>query len=355
MKVNAKKLTNRSGAQSQTSNKYFNTTTQVLIPTTVSGNSILINSKYSPVMIIWLSQDKQTYHIDINPEKDAGENYVGNSYSLKEDFVASQAYYVPSEELLLSHLISTLNISLPHSSNISDQINFLGVKLEETNKTLSTWETYNIFKVAYNREELVSALAALPLSSSVLINTDEPRLDVGSWNLQKGDMLVKDAWGNLHHLKGSNGGFYFPSSITPFADSGDGASGLFQVNFTYSQETPLPDTKTITNQKDTELQVPYDKIKVQFPSIDQSEIDVTCYSFHGDIDSSGEVIDWIKVGSGDGLEYVDPIVYYYIKETGERILFDADYIPSTTKDEKNHASSFTVKNPTSMEVLCEVR
>lgn len=353
MKVNTQRTINRSSAQSQESNKYFNSLTQILLPATVSNNSIFINSKFPPSIIFWLGDEHPTTgeitnsYVDIKPQKTTTDDVVGATYSLAKDFSAKKAYYVPSEDLLLSRLISDLNISMPKTSNLAEQINFLGVKLEETNKNLSTWDTYNIYKVAYNREELVSALAALPLSSSVLINTDEAQLEVGSWKLQKGDMLVKDAWGSLHQLKGSNGGYYFPSSITPFAegDSSNNESGLFQVNFTYTQETPLPDTKTITNEASTELQVPYNTIKVQFPTVEQEEVDVTCYSYHGTLsaNTSSSNIPFIK--SKDE-KTIEPVVYYYLT-TGERIIMEQDYIIGS--------NAFSVKNATKMDVLCEVR
>ena len=192
-------------------------------------------------------------------------------------------------------------------------------------------------------------------------------------------MLIKDAWGGIHHIKGSNGGFYFPSSIQTLTktDGDGGESGLFQINFQYSQETPIPkDTldgdNTIT--KTAPLSIPYELIGVQFPPT-EADANIQCYSktltlaqneTHKETYLYPDAIVTDNPTDADTYngEAIEPVVYYYLS-SGERIIFPSDYTVSDTKtisitvDNKTQTATkrtkFQVKNPSKMTIKCEVR
>lgn len=353
MRINTKDAAKNLQPASQRSSGLFTKTMKILLAAEVDGNNtIQIGSKIPPFAIWWFDDDEGML-IDCAPtpiEAQAGyegeDNYFGYSYTPSEDsFKATSAYYIPSEDLLLSRMIDDLDINLPLSKSVDKNLEMLNLKLENATRNLSIWDTFNIHTVAYNREELSAGLGGLPLNSSIVVNTDEPRLQVGSWEVQKGDMIIKDAWGSLHHLKGANGGVYFPSSLRPFREEGDESTesnGVFQIAFSYSQTTPKEGEKTISNDRNSLLTQPYNTIKVEFPEINKNEPQL-CYATSLKLEKNEAVV--IDYQQKDD-ENIEPIVYCYL-EDGERVIFPNDYTKTST--------TFTVTNPSNLVVLCEVR
>lgn len=275
-----------------------------------------------------------------NPESTKSEDQTYTYYELSTS--PSKVFYIPSEEMTVDRLMENLNLYLPNT-NIQKQLEFLTLKLENNKKQMTTWDTYNIYRVVYNRDDFVMALASQPLSSSIIVNTTDAAITVGAQTYSKGDMVVKDAYGTIHYVPGSNGGYYFPRSITTFEDEED--SGLFQLNFGYSTVQPLPATESQTNNVLTAtqpLETPYEVIKVTFP-----ETTITnnqCYAGNKELAPGQEIS--IPYNTKDDVK-IEPIVYCYLKDTGERIIFPEDY--------KVSGAYFKIKNESDMVIDCEVR
>lgn len=206
----------------------------------------------------------------------------------------------------------------------------------------------NIYRVVYNREELSAALSSLPLSSSIIINVDDYSLTVGEWNVIKGDMIIKDKDGVLHHLKGSVGGFYYPAKIESIKNEAGTDSGLFKIKFAYSQESPINNTTTIGAVEEdgvlTELFNPTNKIILKIPEVDtQNNV---AYSIHEKL-STGKTTDPQQFLTIDG-KPIRPIVYCYLN--GERVYFPSDY-----SIDENDNGKFVINNLSAFDIDCEVR
>jgi hypothetical protein len=243
----------------------------------------------------------------------------------------------------------------------------LNLKLEKAERQLSIWDTYNIYKVIYNSDELASAVSSLPLSSSVLININETSYRFGNWTIKKGDMIVKDYLGELHWVKGSNGGFYFPSkivevpsnsvpeqeAINPLEEGSNAtnSTSAFEIQFQFSTENPIEDDITINSNDDAPV-VPYKTMNLQFPSME--DVDSLCYTSYGTIppialNGNGENTSTTSITVKNASEKViQPIVYLYINGK-ERIFLDPDY------EIDDAETTITLSNPTKMELTYEVR
>lgn len=323
--------------QTSTTNQ-AQTISKLLVEGTVTNGVLSINSFYPPIKIFWEDADHNGY-IDSTPTSE--KTNTGYLYTpSKSDFTPTKAYYIPSQTMSIQKIIEDLKVASPMTNKDTELFDFLNLKMEAANKNLSSWDTYQIYKVIYNTEEFSEALSSLPLSASILVNTEESVLQVGAWTVQKGDMIVKDRLGQLHHLKGANGGFYFPSSITPL-----GETGIFQINFTYSQQTPTQSTNVVIDEDKDPLTQPYTDIKIKFPTVEETDSTLG-YSGRYTLASKGsQTINYLKESAETNASNIEPIVYYYFE--GERIIFPSDYTATS--------SSFTVSNPSNLEITCEVR
>ena len=296
---------------------------------------------FGSASIIGIIEVGTTSKVTWNPTATKSEDQIYTYYSLTTTS-PTQVFYIPSEEVTIDRLMENLSLYLPNT-NIQKQLEFLALKLENNKKQLTTWDTYNIYRVVYNRDDFVMALASQPLSSSIVVNTTDATITVGAQTYSKGDMVVKDAYGATHYIPGSNGGYYFPRSITTF--EGEEDTGLFQLNFGYSTTQPLPATESQTNNvltSDKPLETPYETIKVTFPETTISNNQ--CYAGNKELEPAQELS--IAYNTKDDVK-IEPIVYCYLQNTGERIIFPEDY--------KVDGAYFKIKNTTKMSIDCEVR
>lgn len=308
-----------------------------------SNSKKYIELQTTPKMIILSDSTGSTAKIDNNPNVTSGKYDVPNTFT--------KAYYVPGDSITISRAVANLGIdtTLNPAASISEQVDLLNLKLTQAGKDLSVWDTYNIYKVAYNLEDLSSALASLPLSSSVLVNIDTASVSVGSWTVKKGDMICRDYLGTLHHIPGSNGGYYFPSKIQTVVLNKQGdqttTSSVFQLGFQFSTETPK-DGSAQTIVSGTDATEAYTNMSVQFPPIEAME-SALCYSNTGPIaPNTDKSINFLFL---DESQKIQPIVYYYVNdgEKEERVYLPVDYYPSDT--------SFRLANPTKLNLKYEVR
>lgn len=312
-----------------------------------TDETVYISSPYKPKAILWYDNDGKAFY-DNDPQyrnSSAAESQVGRYYILNKekagsDFKPKQAAFIPSDELAASRFIDELNIPITTKTDTASLFNYLNLKLENLNNSVSTWDSFNIYRVVYNREELSAALSSLPLSSSIIINVDDYSLTVGEWNVIKGDMIIKDKDGALHHLKGSVGGFYYPAKIEEAKDQSGSPTGLIQIKFAYSQENPISDSTITIDEENLELGTPAEKITLTIPKVDTTNN--VAYSIHQTLYTNGTIEQPFLT---KGNTKIRPIVYCYLN--GERVYFPSDY--SIDKDK------FVIKNLSAFAIDCEVR
>ena len=145
---------------------------------------------------------------------------------------------IPSEASFDSALAETALSWIAHShiktkvtsENIPSYIKYLDAKLSAVRKTATFWDAYNIRESASTVDEFAQKYAALPNNSSLVINT-------GKKTYNRGDIVIKDNYGNEVDIKNNLSGVYIPTSV----DNLD--NGNLQINFSYSSNKSLEDPK----------------------------------------------------------------------------------------------------------------
>lgn len=363
MKINATRTT-----PSSSNNSYED----FLLEIEADSGYIILDKK--PKKIIWYKDNREAI---IWSSKEL-EEQEGPEYVAPPGF--TKAMYVPDYDFNIRRAVDILGLDVPlnSSATIDDWAQLLNLKLEKAERQLSIWDTYNIYKVIYNSDELASAISSLPLSSSVLININEASYRFGNWTIKKGDMIVKDYLGELHWVKGSNGGFYFPSKIVEVSSNSTSESeainpsepeainlleegsnstnstSAFKITFQFSTENPQEGSKTINSDSEEKITIPYKTMNLQFPQMEG--VESLCYASQGTLDKKGTLdenkkdtsITLIDVIKNTSEKVIQPIVYLYI-DGKERIFLDSDY---ETDDAE---TKITLSNPTQMKLTYEVR
>lgn len=155
---------------------------------------------------------------------------------------------IPSEVSFDSNLAETVLSWIAHShittnvtgNDIPSYIRYLDAKLSAVRKTATFWDAYNIRESASTVDEFAQKYAALPNNSSLVINTGT--LNIGEKTYNRGDIVIKDNYGNEVDVKNNLGGVYIPQ--TEVKDLG---AGNLQINFSYSSNKSLEDPKIILN------------------------------------------------------------------------------------------------------------
>ena len=153
----------------------------------------------------------------------------------------------PSETPYDSGLAESILSWIAHShittqvtnDDIPSYIRYLDAKLSAVRKTATFWDAYNIRESASTVDEFAQKYAALPNNSSLVINTGT--LNIGEKTYNRGDIVIKDNYGNEVDVKNNLGGVYIPTSV----DNLD--NGNLQINFSYSSNKSLEDPKIILN------------------------------------------------------------------------------------------------------------
>lgn len=332
-----------------------------LLEAVVENGQIELSKK--PKKIIWYNDDDDDAKVILNPNPSSG-----SKYSAPDGF--RKAMYVPDYDFNIRRAADILGLAVPlnSSATIDDWAQLLNLKLEKAERQLSIWDTYNIYKVIYNSDELASAVSSLPLSSSVLININEASYRFGNWTIKKGDMIVKDYLGELHWVKGSNGGFYFPSKIVEVSSSSTSESesinpleegsnstnsaSAFEIQFQFSTENPIEGDITIKSDSEDQTTIPYKIMNLEFPQMEG--VESLCYTGQGTIPLTLEGKDTSTISmdvKNTSEKVIQPIVYLYIDSVNgkERIFLDHDY------EIDDAETTITLSNPTKMELTYEVR
>lgn len=149
----------------------------------------------------------------------------------------------PSETVFQSELAETMLSWIAHShittqvasNDIPSYIRYLDAKLSAVRKTATFWDAYNIRESASTVDEFAQKYAALPNNSSLVINTGT--LNIGKKTYNRGDIVIKDNYGNEVDVKNNLSGVYIPDKVENLDN------GNLQINFRYSSNKSLEDPK----------------------------------------------------------------------------------------------------------------
>lgn len=150
---------------------------------------------------------------------------------------------IPSETPYDSGLAESILSWIAHShittpvtkDDIPSYIRYLDAKLSAVRKTATFWDAYNIRESASTVDEFAQKYAALPNNSSLVINTGT--LNIGKKTYNRGDIVIKDNYGNEVDVKNNLAGVYIPESVNNLDN------GNLQINFSYRSNKSLEDPK----------------------------------------------------------------------------------------------------------------
>lgn len=131
---------------------------------------------------------------------------------------------------------SHITTEITSNNDIASYIKYLDAKLSAVRKTATFWDAYNIRESASTVDEFAQKYAALPNNSSLVINTGT--LNIGKKTYNRGDIVIKDNYGNEVDVKNNLSGVYIPQSVEKLDDNGN-----LQINFNYSSNKSLEDPK----------------------------------------------------------------------------------------------------------------
>ena len=135
---------------------------------------------------------------------------------------------------------SHIKTEITNKDDIVSYIKYLDAKLSAVRKTATFWDAYNIRESASTVDEFAQKYAALPNNSSLVINTGT--LNIGKKTYNRGDIVIKDNYGNEVDVKNNLAGVYIPQSVEKLDDNGN-----LQINFIYNSNKSLEDPKIILN------------------------------------------------------------------------------------------------------------
>lgn len=132
-----------------------------------------------------------------------------------------------------------------NSTLMRKDLEHLNRKLSAVRKTITAWDTYKITEVVTEKNLLAGKIQGLPLNSSLVVNTSEP-VYLNGKTYQLGDIVFKDINGNLHQIKSSPSGFFYPSKIGRTINEDEEFTNTVQVDYSFfAGSQPTLPTQTI--------------------------------------------------------------------------------------------------------------
>ena len=144
-------------------------------------------------------------------------------------------YELGYSESILSWIAHSHVTTKVANEDIHSYIRYLDAKLSAVRKTATFWDAYNIRESASTVDEFAQKYAALPNNSSLVINTGT--LNIGKKTYNRGDIVIKDNYGNEVDVKNNLAGVYIPESVNNLDN------GNLQINFSYHSNKSLEDPK----------------------------------------------------------------------------------------------------------------
>lgn len=121
-------------------------------------------------------------------------------------------------------------------SDNKEYLRYLDAKLSAVRKTATFWDAYNIRDAATTADELIQKYAALPNNTALVIDTSS--IDLNDETFARGDIVLKDNYGNQVHIKNEQQGTYKPGSVEE-----DGSN--LKLTFNYTANTDTEDTAAV--------------------------------------------------------------------------------------------------------------
>ena len=112
-----------------------------------------------------------------------------------------------------------------------DKLNALISEIATVKKNITYYDVYNITDTVYSKNNFDAQVNALVNNSSLVINTEGP-FSSNEVMYYPGDIVLKNATGDLIHINAQTSGTYYPKSVT------SPSPGIYTINYGYTRDTP---------------------------------------------------------------------------------------------------------------------
>lgn len=134
--------------------------------------------------------------------------------------------------------MSTKTFKIAKEATFSDKLSDLNDKIDSVKKQITYLDVYNISDAVTDKNTFNAKVNALMNNSSLVINTTP--FFVNNKLYKTGDIILKNNYGDIVHIKSQSGGIFYPSSITKDNDSNN-----YAIKYEFSESSPSKEIETV--------------------------------------------------------------------------------------------------------------
>lgn len=161
--------------------------------------------------------------------------------------------------LSLIGTINTINVTPPSNwpnsattaAQFSQDLEFLNKRINYLRRYLTFFDIYHIKDVVTDESTFDAKVSALPVNSSLVVNA---KVQKGSEEYNRGDVVVKLNDGSVRHIRAQNVGIFYPVVKIAKDENNKDIPNTYSLNYIYTSQVPdstLPDGKyDISNPED---------------------------------------------------------------------------------------------------------
>ena len=224
--------------------------------------------------------------------------------------------------------MSTTGFDFKETTNWQKACEYLDAKITASRKTATFWDAYKI-SGTLSDNDFANKVGSLANSTSYIFTGNSYSYNGDTYSA--GDVIARDAYGNLIHVIAGQAGFYEPVNITEV----EGAAGTYQLSFKYDKNVP-DNNSTIT--------LPFKSTSVDVGSVYNVDVELTA-------GNSKEIPMTAITDDNNTTVYVRPIweTWYTSGSTSSRI-FNA---VTVTIDDINHKYTITNNSKLTIRLLAK--
>ena len=131
----------------------------------------------------------------------------------------------------------TFTFEATNEIQFSNRLNELNNKIDSVKKQITYLDVYNITDTITDKNTFNAKVNALMNNSSLVINTTP--FFVNNKLYKTGDIILKNNYGDIIHIKSQSGGIFYPSSVIK-----DDNSNSYAIQYEFSESSPSEETCT---------------------------------------------------------------------------------------------------------------
>ena len=131
--------------------------------------------------------------------------------------------------------MSTKTFKIAKEADFSTKLSELNDKIDSVKKQITYLDVYNISDTVTDKNTFNAKVNALMNNSSLVINTTP--FFVNNKLYKTGDIILKNNYGDIVHIKSQSGGIFYPASVTK-----DGNN--YAIKYEFSESSPSEETCT---------------------------------------------------------------------------------------------------------------